>query len=324
MTTTTHDFFQNTEITGALTPEQAAQLLELSAQGDTGHQPDTDGAPATITAPTNDEPNDQGANGAQDEAKGVLLARDGVHTIPYEKLTEARTSAQQWQAQAEAAQRELQALQAQAQARADTGQAPTQADNLAAAAEAAIDAGADVSIFGDFSEEAMAAGIQKLVQQQVQAHVSQATAPLREQQAQAEVQTHYGAILAAHPDASSIAESAELDDWIAKQPSYAQPALRGVLEGGSAAQVIEVFDDFKRATGKSQPTAPAADHRQAARAAIERAPTQPPASLSDIPGGHAGGQSVHERLSAMDPASMAESMAAMTPAQIEAYLNRRA
>ena len=36
MSKNTTDFFQNTEITGALTPEQAAQLLELSAQGDTG------------------------------------------------------------------------------------------------------------------------------------------------------------------------------------------------------------------------------------------------------------------------------------------------
>lgn len=323
MSKNTTDFFQNTEITGALTPEQAAQLLELSAQGDTSTTLDTDGAPATITAPTQDLPADDGKSDAEDEAKGVLLARDGVHTIPYEKLTEARTSAQQWQAQAEAAQRELQALQAQAQARADTGQAPTQADNLAAAAEAAIDAGADVSIFGDFSEEAMAAGIQKLVQQQVQAHVSKATAPLREQQAQAEVQSHYGAILAAHPDASSIAESAELKAWVEQQPSYAQPALRGVLEGGSAAQVIEVFSDFKRATGKSQPAA-AADPRQAARAAIERTPVQPPASLSDIPGGHAGGQSVHERLAGMDGAAMADAMTGMSLAQIDAYLNRRA
>ena len=323
MTTTTHDFFQNTEITGALTPEQAAQLMELSVTGDTGTTPENDGAPTTITAPTDDQPADDG-KGSANEAKGVLLAKDGVHTIPYEKLTEARTAAQQWQAHAEAAQRELQALQAQAQARADNGQAPTSTDNLAAAAEAAIDAGADVHLFGDFSEEAMAAGIKKLVEQQVQAHVTKATAPLREQQAQAEVQTHYGAILAAHPDAASVAESAELAAWVAKQPTYAQSALRSVLDGGSAAQVIEVFDDFKRATGKSQPAAALADHRQAARAAIERTPTPPPASLSDIPGGHASGQSVHERLAGMDGASMADAMSGMSPAQIEAYLNRRA
>ncbi|MNV27616.1 hypothetical protein D3C71_1187720 [compost metagenome] len=96
-----------------------------------------------------------------------------------------------------------------------------------------------------------------------------------------------------------------------------------MLEQGSAEQVIELFNDFKKGTqapGKSQ--AAVADPTAAARAAIAAAATAVPASLSDIPGGRADAQSPHERLAAMDPASMADAMQGMTPDQIDAFLNR--
>lgn len=311
MSTSTTEFFQSNEINGALTPEQANTLMAL-ASGDTGTTPDTSSAPTTATDPIEH---------VEDAGNTVLLAKDGKHTIPYDTLVEARTNAQAWQAQAEAAQQELAALRAQAQARADDGQAPTRTDNLVAAAEAAMDSGVDASLFGDFSEEALAAGIKQLVAAQVQAEVSKATAPIRAQEQQAAVDSHYGAIVAAHPDASSVVQSAELEAWIKGQPSYAQPALRNVLADGETAQVIELLDTFKAATGTTQNRA--ASTKQAAQAAINRAQPAIPVSLSDIPGGSAGGLSVHERLAAMDGASMAESMMSMTPEQRNDFLNRR-
>ncbi|MDR6453900.1 hypothetical protein [Variovorax paradoxus] len=355
--TTSNDFFQNNEITGALTPQQAAQLLEL-ASGDTSFGLDYGGAPASTTAAAAPASAPAAAGGAgtntsapapapaatpaaapaaasaePDATNAVVLAKDGKHTIPYEKLVQAREGEQHWRAQAETAQRQLTELQAQAQQRADAGQAPTQTDNQVAAAQAAIDKGVDPAIFGDFSEEALAKGIQMLVvqqvQEQVQAHVGKAMAPYQQQQQLSAREAHYDAIYKAHPDAGSLAESAELQQWIGAQPSYLQPTLRGVLEKGTSAQVVELFNDFKKATaapaaaaatGKSQ--AAAADPKAAAQAAIAAAAPAVPASLSDIPGGRADALSPHERLAAMDPVSMADAMQGMTPAQIDAFLNR--
>ncbi|WP_295977978.1 hypothetical protein [uncultured Variovorax sp.] len=370
--TTSNDFFQNNEITGALTPQQAAELLEIAASGDTSFGLDDGGAPASTTAAATPAPapaaagsvdtNSSAAASAPaaspaaapapvaapaaapvaasaepDASNAVVLAKDGKHTIPYEKLVQAREGEQHWRAQAEAAQRQLADLQAQAQQRADSGQAPTATDNQVAAAQAAIDKGVDPAIFGDFSEEALAKGIQTLVaqqvqqqvQEQVQAHVGKAMAPYQQQQQRSALEAHYDAIYKAHPDADSMAESAELQQWIGAQPSYMQPTLRGVLDKGTSAQIVELFNDFKKATaapaaapaaGASQ--AAVADPKAAAQAAIAAAAPAVPASLSDIPGGRADALSPHERLAAMDPVSMADAMQGMTPAQIDAFLNR--
>lgn len=339
------DFLDSNEVNGALSPLQAAQLLNLGGEGDTGAQAlELGGAPATTTAATDkstdplrpdEKTNDSTGAAPAGEApatpaeptkdNAVLLAKDGVHTIPYEKLEQARQGEQHWKAQAEASQQELVALKAAAQARVDAGQAPTTTDNQVAAAQAAIEAGVDPDIFGDFSEEALAKGIQTLVDQRVSSMVTaklhEALAPLREQQAQGEHQAHYSAIYARHPDADSIAQSVELEAWIKAHPSYAQPALRAVLDGGSTAQVNELFDNFKAAT--KAPVTPAAGLKDAARAALASAQTVIPASLSDIPGGRVVGASVQEQLAAMDPISMANAMLDMSPEEQNKFLDRR-
>lgn len=357
MTTSTNDFFQNTEINGALTPEQAAQLLELPDLGDTSTSLDNGGAPSTTTAADaakTEEPTNSGAAAPAaapapaasltaapaaapvtepDATNAVVLAKDGKHTIPYAKLVEAREGEQHWKATAEATQRQLADLQAQAQQRADAGQAPTTTDNQVAAAQAAIAKGVDPAIFGDFSEEELAKGIQTLVAQQVQeqvtAQVGKALAPFQQHQQQTAHEAHVEAIYRAHPDADSIAESAELKQWITSQPGYLQPTLQAVLEKGSTSQVIELFNDFKKGTGAPAPApspgksaTAAADPKVAAQAAIAAATPAVPASLSDIPGGRADSLSPHERLAAMDPTSMAEAMQGMSPDQIDAFLNR--
>ncbi|MCT2416064.1 hypothetical protein MNU23_30780, partial [Pseudomonas aeruginosa] len=73
-------------------------------------------------------------------------------------------------------------------ARATAGEAPTSQDNQLAAAQAAMDQGVDPAIFGDFSEEALAAGIQKLIDAKVEARVSalvdQKLAPIQKKEAE--------------------------------------------------------------------------------------------------------------------------------------------
>ncbi|TEU23368.1 hypothetical protein [Alkanindiges illinoisensis] len=310
---------------GDLTPEQAAALLDMAdgdtATAETGSTPDATPEPDVTPQP---KPAEQVAE--PDPDNSVILAKDGKHTIPFEKLTEARNAEKHWKQQYEAMQQQMADLQAQAQLRADAGIAPTVTDNQVAAAEAAIANGVDPQIFGDFSEEALAKGIQQLIDQQVkaqvEAHLSSALKPIQDKQALDAVQAHYQAIYEKHPDADSIAESSELDNWIKSQPSFVQAATVDVLQNGSAQQIVELFDRFKQDTGKTQVAD--SDIKAKAQAAIANTAPQPPASLSDFPAGRPGAAATQqEAMAAMDSQSLLDHMQGMSPEQIEQFLNRR-
>ena len=333
--------FDYSNIEGALTPEQAAQAL-AGGEGDTSAELENGGAPDATpakddAAATNGDDNGKQADAAntgkdaaatteaEDPAKSVVLARDGKHTIPYETLVKHREGEQHWKAQAEAAQQALATLQTQAQARADAGASPTKTDNMVATAEAAIEAGADAGIFGDFSEEALAKGIEKLVSQQVEARVNAALEPLTTKQAKDAATEHYDAIYTKHPDADSIAQSTEFKAWVDAQPSAVRNAYWGLFDaktGGTAQEIVEVFDAFKGAT-TPKTTTPAAATKAAANAAVASTKSEPPASLSSIPGARAEGADVLDRTVDMSGPEMLAATAGMSPAALEAWLNRQ-
>lgn len=334
--TTSHDTNFFDDIDGALTPEQAAQALRLAESGDTGAQPDNGGAPTTT--PATDETSKTGAADAGttnttttdesgiDPTKAVVLAKDGVHTIPFAKLEQARQDGQHWKAQAEAAQQQLETLKAQAQQRADAGQAATKTDNMVATAEAAMEAGADASLFGDFSEEALKAGITKLVAQQVKAGVQEALAPMRAKEQVQEADAHLNAIYKAHPNADSIAQSTEFAVWVDAHPSVVRNALWGLFDtktGGTAEQIVETFDAFVKATGKEVQHQPAAS-TAAAKAAAAAVKQEPPSSLTSIPGGRVDGLSPDERMADITGGvELLYAMEGKTPEQITAWLNKQ-
>jgi hypothetical protein len=347
MTTSTTDF-DFSSIDGALTPEQAALALSM-AEGDTSVLLDKGGAPATTTAPTNEPPAEDKAKGTpdageagatkgtpennvelDDPSKAVVLARDGKHTIPYDTLVKHREGEQHWKAQAEAAQQQLAALQAEAQARAEAGQQPTKTDNLAAQAQAAVEAGADVSLFGDFSEEALAAGIQKLIDRQVaaqvEARVAEALKPLQAKQQQEAATEHYSAIYGKHPDADSIAQSLEFKAWVDAHPSAVRNAYWALFDpktGGTANEIVEVFDAFKGASAPKPTTTAAADPKAAAKAATDAVRADPPSSLSSIPGGRVDGLSPDERMAELSGVDLLYAMEGKTPEQITAWRNKQ-
>jgi len=64
-------------------------------------------------------------------------------------------------------------------------------------------------------------------------------------------QAHYNSIFAAHADAVAIVP--DVEKWIAEQPKFLQPQYNAVLEKGSTAQVIELFDTYKKVTGTTVP-----------------------------------------------------------------------
>lgn len=338
----------------ALTP---AELLEKALNGESldgddtaiqGNQDNTNGADgagvAADTAGQGDEGNTQEAAAMQaqatdDEPAGAPIAsKSGAYTIPYEKLEQARTHAKTLEGENEALRAQVAELTAKAQtnlanaedgaqARADAGQAQTQADQNLEAAKAAIGQGVDISMFGDFSEEAIAKGLGTMMAQmreelraELRQESAQALKPLKEQQAKEASDGHLSAIYQKHPDADEIVQSAEFNAWFKALPSFSRGAVAAVLDpktGGTAAEVVEVFDTFKAQTGKAAP-APRAQGDGKAPEVQRRVPN----SLSEAAGEQH--QDVTQQVMASagtDPNALMERMQDMTPEQIERVLN---
>lgn len=313
---------------GELTTEQVAELIGFG-EGDTGDKPETDDLPEVVTGKDDSATSEESANDeAQDPANSVILAKDGVHTIPYQKLTDEREAKNYWKAQAEevaakAAEREaalrleFESLRAQAQHRADTGQEATEVDKQVEAVQEAMDQGVD--IFGDFSEEGIAKGVNQLVQEGIQKAIAEMMKPVEQERANVARSAHYDAIYGAHPDADSIHESKELQDWINAQPSFVRNGYSSLFQTGTTEEIIELFDRFKQDTGITQP---ASDVRSAAKAVIDRATHQAPSSLSDFPGARRGATSKTEAMDDMDGAQLIDAMDDLSGEQLEQFLNR--
>lgn len=311
---------------GVLSPEDATALLDRAMNGETidfdelaQDTSDTKPAMESSEPPATTESKDSQATDEQLNAdNAVIMAKDGKHTIPFEKLQQAREAERLALQQAQQANAELEKLRAQL-AQGNTAAQQAKVDNQIDIAQKAIDNGVDPSIFGDFDEEGLANGIQTLVQQQVEARIKQALEPIAQKQQIDETQQHYAAILQAHPDIASVAESREFESWVNGQPSYAQQAINGVLQQGTTQQVIELFDQFKAANTTAAPTT--ANIKQAAKAKLDSAQPNIPASLSDIAGGQAH-TSPDEQLANLSGADMLAAMEKMSPEQIERILNK--
>jgi len=333
---------------GEVTPELAAQILQLELNGDTSEQTEENGGkPDTTQEGQNKTPEDTSGGTQQgqeqqaqqqqqvDESQlnaenAVVSAKDGKHTIPFERLQDARKGEQEWKQKFEESQQQLAQLQASAQERKETGQAATVQDNQVDIAQQAIDQGVNPAIFGDFSEKDLAKGIELLVNQQVSTLVEQqlqtALAPIQQQQQVSAEQAHFTEIFTAHPDADSIVESKEFNDWKSAQPSFIQSAYDTVLQKGSAAQVVELLGLYKSGTQSTQEaggTAPDAV-KAAAMQAVNNAPTKVPHSVTDFPSGNPTGQSNDERLSNLTGPELLAEMSKWTPEQIDAYYARNA
>ena len=321
---------------------EAQQLLDAAFAGTLNL--DADASQAKTPAATDGEAGNSanttteqatGAQATQDDEKPAPIAsKSGEYTIPYEKLTSARTERDQYKAEAAQLREQLASLtaaqasnfaaaQQQAQTRADAGQAPTQADSNLALAQAAAAQGVDVAIFGDFSEEGIANGVAQLVAQmearanaRVEEKLNAALAPLREREAQSAVNAHQQAIYGAHPDADEVYESSEFKAWMGSQPSYARAAIEYTLANGTAQQVVEVFSTFKGATGKGTPA-------DAVSKALAKAQQQPPMSLSELPGASASGNGDAERVAALvgDPAALLDFMTGLSPEKQTRLMN---
>ncbi|WP_052088241.1 hypothetical protein [Comamonas thiooxydans] len=307
---------------GVSAPEGAAAPANAEST-----QAATDAAAGAEAATTGTTAGTAATASAQEEHEGAPIAsKSGGYTIPYEKLTEARTARDsaiaerdQLRAQLEqmtAAQAaNLQQAQAEAQARADAGKAPTQADQNLAAATSLVQGGTDASLFGDFSEEGIASGIEKLVAARVEAALApQREAQAREQAVTAE-QLHAQKILDAHKDAFEVAESKEFASWKSGQPGYMQAAIDRTLQAGTAQDVIDLLGQFKQFHAGTAGAAAGDPTAEAVAKALANAKTEPPVSLSSLPGAAAAGASEAERVMELagDPAALLAYMQSLPP-----------
>lgn len=293
-------YLDHQDADGNLTDAQMAQMLTLDQQGDTGTQlpesdvPDIDAAPAEAKSPPETLP----AEAAQPEPEPVVLAKDGVHTIPFEKLEEARQQAQHWARVAAEKDAEIARLAAAVQA-------PTQP----AAEETPEPTGEDVT-FGDYSDEAMKKGVQAVAAAEIakavaaiNAKFEPVLAPIKEQAQNAALEAHFKALTDANPDHNEIVTGQPLQDWIEKQPSFVRDQYKVVFERGTADQVIELVSTFKSQSGIGQTAAAstAADAARKAKEVIASAKVVRPTSLTDIPAGstahHDEAEAVHQMTS---------------------------
>lgn len=314
----------------------AAELLEAALDGTLQdddaptEQPDAsaEGVPAAAAPEGQDEPQ---AGNAETEVEGApVLSKSGAYTIPYEKLAEARSERNAMRERVEQLeqqladlttkqQQNLAAAQTDAQDRAIAGQAQTAADaNLAAVTQAMAD-GVDVSVFGDFSEEALAKGVNELnrramehVRAELHDTIRRELAPLREQEAKSATNAHYDAIYSAHKDADEIVESAEFAAWRNSLPAFAKAGVEHAMTKGGAQEVIEVFDAF-RAARPQQPNT--------ARTAPEAPARSVPNSLSDVPGAAPMDETQQTLAAAGNTSALLDRMASMTPEQRDALLD---
>ncbi|MFW2076572.1 hypothetical protein ACG94X_02410 [Acinetobacter sp. ULE_I010] len=328
------------EATGKVSPELASQLLEAAMNGETIGQPVEPVIDTPVVNQANEEikPTDA-ANTvpAEDDlnaSNATVLAKDGIHTIPFESLEKARKGEQEWKAKAESYEQAL----AEAQSQIQTGQAITPAaeQNLATA-EAAIAASGDntdvIAMFGDFSEEAIAKGVDALLEVRVpgaiQAAIDKALQPFQQQQqlqqaqlAKSAEQQHFDAIASVHPDFESVAESQEFQNWKDAQPGILQGAYDQILNSGTSAEVNELLTLYKQANNLNVATPDVNSIKEQAKQAVSKAQTQVPHSVSDLPAGSPAGVTLDERMAAMSPAQQVEAMASWTPEQIDAYVSR--
>lgn len=100
--------------------------------------------------------------------------------------------------------------------------------------------------------------------------------PLSERAQAEEVQAHFRAIESKHAGWETTVQSAEFIGWAQNQPAYVRRELARVAQQGSAADVIEVLDDFKRWQQTSARSGTNQDPvRAAQRAALSTVPSRP-------------------------------------------------
>ena len=288
-----------------LTPEQLAILEgvdESEGNGDTEAKEENSKAEESTKTPGGGKSDESEKDTSKsekepEEPEKVIQAKDGKHTIPYEKLTQAREAERAAKAEAEELRKQLEALK-----KADTVKAE----------ESKVD-GSDKSLFGDLSDEDLKKGVDKLVAERLKDY----DAKLKQQKAAEE---HYRQIYSAHHDADSIVESKELKEWLDAQAPIVRKAFNNALSNGSTQDVIDAFDMFKSSMVKKDVVPVDDTDKQKEQKQPLAVKKTIPNTLSDIPSGrdHSASENPLDSLSGN---ALSDRLAGMSELEIEKFLN---
>lgn len=211
----------------------------------------------------------------------VVLAKDGVHTIPYAELEASRARTLELETVTANQAKIIAEFEAAkvADAKAETTVAT---DKLIEKLQAEYPEISDtlVPLLKSLSGADKVDALEKEV------------SALRKQNELSSTELHYSLIEEAHPDYGDIFDSGTLHKWIESLPTYAREGASQVLKEGTAAQVIELYSNYKQANGLTGDTEKPASKEQielAARAAVEKARHKGAVpSLNDIPAAGSG------------------------------------
>lgn len=122
-------------------------------------------------------------------------------------------------------------------------------------------------------------------------HFTSAVQPIASSVQQSAEEKHFAAIRGVHADFDTVLP--EVEKWVATQPSYLKTALEATLESGTATDVIDLMNRYKKEIGVSPDVDPgaiakaaaakvAADAAAASKAAADAAAAAAAASLAPV------------------------------------------
>lgn len=312
-------YLDNPDAFVGLTEEEKAKAF-LGAQGDTGETPpESSETPAAATPETPEAPAEEIAP----EPDPVVLAKDGKHTIPYQELETARASAAHWEQVAREATATLETLKAQPAAAdidvleqqcfdATIEGDKTLAMDLRRQINAEIQRRAEVSALERVATQQAAEAERRAAEANTQAN-TQAQSLFEIQVAQAKEQYPF-------LDENSPAKNDQAISDVIEWRDY-RILLRDAPHEALAKAVAKFAPIYAPVTAQpAQIAAPTSAEKAAA--AIAKAKTRVPTSLSDIPAGTAAHHDEAAAVLEMGSTDLMAKFAGKTPEQIMELMSR--
>ncbi len=290
---------------GEISEDNLNNLLDGNVEPETGDKTGEEPTPEPeVSADSTTETEED----STEEKEPVLMAKDGIHTIPYQKLADARD-------EAKSAKEMVAHWQQIAEAKGLINTPETvEAEAEQTEAEAAMTESME-ELLADYPE---AAGqIKQLMEsnKDLSNKLTELGSNFEKAQTSNAKDLHFNDIQNAHPDYLQVMDDKFLA-WVDTQPSFIRDSYKDVYEQGSSEQVIEMIDTYKQSTKQSEP-APDVSQKVADAQNANLAPT----SLSEVPGSSAP-QDENEAMRNMTTNNLLDKFEGNSVEQVEAMLER--
>lgn len=306
-------FMQHPEEFEALSAEdQEAFMFGGIPQGETKSEASPD-----LTDKQDPEPAKEATTDKPVVDTPVVQAKDGVHTIPYSELEAAREKAARFEQTAQEQAMLIEDLKAAKAKDAETGGTEAQEAVMAEYAGEYPELMEDLKPYLD----GMMAGVIKRMSD-LESKIAQDLQPIQEDKAKAATKAHFDFILEKHPDSEEIAASQEFVAWINSQPSFVRDRYEQIAQNGSAEQVVEMLDAYRKVNPATSDAGKEPDLGKTVEGKLAQVKNPVPSSLSEVPGGAAAHHDEAEAMADMSPLALMAKFNNMSPDKIEENMSR--